>query len=105
MRSFVLLLPLLSALSFPASAAEIVVRMEGADYTPTQIEARVGDRLVFMNDDVVEHEVFVPTAGHGIDLGKQAPGQTVTMSLGKSGRFDVECVFHPQMLLSVDVKQ
>ena len=94
----------LLALPVPSTAANILVRMEGADYGPSRIEARVGDRLVFMNDDTMDHDVFVPTAGHGLDLGKQAPGETTAVTLGKAGRFEVECVFHPDMLLTVDVK-
>lgn len=77
--------------------------MAGAAYTPAAIEAQVGDRLVFVNDDVVDHNVFVPTVGHGVDLGKQTPGNSAEITLGKAGRFEVECVIHPDMRLAVEV--
>ncbi|MEO3428063.1 hypothetical protein AAFN88_04350 [Pelagibius sp. CAU 1746] len=95
---------LLAAAPVAAQAAEVTVRMEGANYVPAKVEARVGDRLVFLNDDAVDHNVFVPTAGHGVDLGKQAPGSSSELPLGKAGAFEVECVIHSAMRLAVQVK-
>ena len=88
----------------PASAAEIRVTMSGAAYHPDRINAKIGDTIRFVNDDGVNHDVFVPTAGHALDLGKQEPGQEAVMPLGKAGIFEVECVFHPGMLTIVEVK-
>jgi plastocyanin len=99
------LVVLLSASPVAAQAAEITVQMKGAAYTPATIEAQVGDRLIFVNDDAVDHNVFVPTAGHGVDLGKQTPGSTAELPLGKAGAFEVECVIHPDMHLAVEVAQ
>ena len=90
----------------PVSAAgeEHVVTMEGMEYAPAEVEARVGDTIRFVNDDTLEHNVFVPTVGFGLDLGKQEPGAERTMTPGKAGFFDVECVFHPNMLTKVIVR-
>jgi plastocyanin len=96
---------LMSTLSMAAQAAEVTVSMQEAEYTPAMVDAEVGDRILFVNDDVVDHEVFVPTAGHGIDLGKQTPGTKSIMPLGKPGRFEVECVIHPHMHLEVRVTE
>jgi plastocyanin len=103
MRSCLCLAVLLAASG--AEAADIAVNMAGADYAPASIAARVGDRLVFVNDDDVDHNVFVPTAGHGIDLGKQVPGASTELPLGKTGAFEVECVIHPDMHLAVEVAE
>ena len=86
-----------------AQAAEHLVAMQDATYTPARIEARVGDSIRFVNRDPVDHEVFVPTVGHAVDLGKQEPGKEAGLALGRPGRFEVECVFHPEMLLTVEV--
>lgn len=104
MRSGLCLVVLLSAWS-GAEAAEITVQMAGADYAPARLEARVGDRLIFVNDDTLDHNVFVPTVGHGVDLGKQTPGSSTELPLGKAGAFDVECVIHPGMHLAVQVAE
>lgn len=89
----------------PASAAEHVVRMSGANYEPSEIDGRIGDTIRFINDDTVDHTVFVPTGGFGIDLGTQKPGDERTMTLGKVGTFETECVFHGHMLLTVSVER
>ena len=91
--------------AMPASAAEHVVHMSGANYEPSRIDGRVGDTIRFVNDDTVNHDVFVPTGGFGIDLGRQEPGDEQTMTLGKAGTFEAECVFHGHMLLTVSVRR
>ena len=91
--------------AIPASAAEHLVRMADAGYVPAQISGRVGDTLRFVNEDSINHTVFVPTSGFGIDLGQQEPGDERTMTLGKPGVFEVECVFHGHMLLTVSVQR
>jgi plastocyanin len=86
-----------------AVAAERTVTMSGLRYAPAAVEAKVGDVLRFVNDDRVDHDVFVPTRGFGVDLGVQKPGTQSELTLGKPGTFEVECVFHPHMLATVRV--
>lgn len=80
------------------------VRMLGSTYSPARIEARVGDSLRFVNDDDTAHVVFVPTRGFAANLGNQPAGQTRDYALSTPGRFEVECVPHPQMKLVVNVR-
>lgn len=84
-------------------AAERTVTMKGETYQPSSLTAKVGDPVRFVNDDTETHNVFVPTAGHAFDLGKQEPGQTKAIRLGKPGRFEVECVIHGHMSMTVEV--
>lgn len=86
-----------------ATAGEWVVTMAGATYSPAKVSAKVGDTLRFVNDDQTDHNVFVPTVGFGVDLGKQEPGKETLLPLGKAGTFEAECVFHSEMLLTVEV--
>jgi plastocyanin len=96
---------LIAAIHSTAEAAQShTVTMAGMAYAPPEIAARVGDSIRFVNDDVVDHDVFVPTVGHAIDLGAQKPATETAFKLGKSGRFEVECVFHDQMKLVVEVQ-
>ena len=88
----------------PTAAAEHVIRMAGQQYEPAEIKAAKGDSLRFVNDDDLAHEVYVPTVGFGLDLGKQEPGEERTTVLRPRGAFEVECVFHPHMLLTVTVE-
>jgi plastocyanin len=102
MRRLFVVLALSSAPGAQA-AEEHLVAIRDATYTPARIEARVGDSIRFVNRDPVDHEVFVPTVGHAVDLGKQEPGKETGLVLARPGRFEVECVFHPEMLLTVEV--
>jgi plastocyanin len=89
--------------AFAAQAADIEVKMAGAQYAPEQVKAKVGDTLVFKNDDMMDHAVFVPTNGFGVHLGGQKPGQTKSLALKQEGAFEVECVVHPNMVTKVTV--
>ena len=92
-----------SALAGSAEAEDFVVTMAGADYIPSSISASVGDTIRFVNDDETDHNVFVATADHALDLGKQEPGTGIELVLRTPGSFDVECVFHGHMQLKVEV--
>jgi plastocyanin len=85
-------------------AAELAVSMEGASYVPAALSARIGDTPRFRNNDDVNHNVFVPTVGFAVDLGKQDPGKEAVLALGKAGRFEVECVNHEGMVMTVGVQ-
>lgn len=87
----------------PSVAAEHVVTMSGATYQPAQLTAAVGDTVRFVNDDALAHNVFVPTALHALDLGSQDPDTEKTLLLTAPGRFEVECVLHDHMLMTVEV--
>src|SRR3546814_16692929 len=65
MRTWFAVTLLMSTLPVAAQAAEITVDMQEADYSPAMVDAQLGDRILFVTDDVVDHEVFVPTVGHG----------------------------------------
>jgi plastocyanin len=90
--------------SAPGMASEIAVTMAGMSYKPAAITAKIGDTLIFTNDDATDHNVFVATVGHAVDLGKQKPGETLKLSLGKVGKFEIECVIHPEMTSVVEVQ-
>ncbi|MGE0723137.1 MAG: cupredoxin domain-containing protein [Alphaproteobacteria bacterium] len=86
-----------------AVAADHVVSMNSETYSPKLLKAKVGDRLVFDNDDTEDHAVFVPTVGFGVDLGGQKPGEKRSLPLRRAGTFDVECVLHENMKMTVEV--
>jgi plastocyanin len=91
--------------SAPGLANELSVTMTDMSYKPAAITANIGDKLVFTNDDSTDHNVFVATVGHAVDLGKQEPGQTRILALGKAGKFEIECAIHPEMKAVVEVGQ
>jgi plastocyanin len=105
MRRLILLAVVMSTMA-PGSliAAETyTVTMARMTYAPANLTTRAGDTIRFVNDDAANHVVFVPTAGHAIDLGAQKPGEEREITLMKAGTFDVECANHDHMLLTVEV--
>ncbi len=103
MRMHWVLLGLLVAA--PAVAAEHVVKISGSEFEPTRISARVGDTVRFVNEDAVDHAVFIPTIGHGVDLGTTKPGAANVLVLRRAGRIEVECVQRGHMGLLIMVQQ
>jgi plastocyanin len=93
----------LLAAASQATAAEHVVRMVGHAYAPAALDAKVGDTVRFVNEDADWHNVFVPTAAFALDLGKQEQGAETILTLTRPGTFEVECVQHLPMLLTVEV--
>jgi plastocyanin len=88
-----------------ASAGEHKIGMVGQQYAPKQVAAKLGDTLVFNNDDFENHVVFSPSFGHGFDLGAQKPGEMKKLEVKKEGPFEVECVIHPGMMTKVTVSK
>ena len=103
MRASILAAILAAGTAAPAFAAEHVVQMENIAYAPAELKAKVGDTIRFVNADGTNHWVFVATAGHGVSYGMQKPKAETKLTLGKEGRFEVECVNHPNMRLVVVV--
>lgn len=80
------------------------IGMAGMAYAPAIVEAKQGDTLIFVNDDAQAHNVLIPTVGFSTDLGKQEPGSKTTVTLRKTGIFDVECTIHENMHTRVTVR-
>lgn len=101
--------PLLVVASFAfataAGATEHVIGQKNKNFTVSTVEAKVGDEVLFRNDDTVFHNIFSLTAGQSFDLGAYAPGLYKKMKLDKPGRIEVECAIHPRMKMLIDVTQ
>jgi plastocyanin len=78
-------------------AADVLIEMRAATYTPASVHGRVGDMLTFVNHDTVPHQPFVPTTGWGVNVGDVKSGDTARFPLPHPGQFEVECAYHPGM--------
>jgi plastocyanin len=86
-------LVLTSAMSVPACAETIQVRIDKMEYSPAEVKAKVGDTVEWINADVLAHtatvkgdwEVVIPTKKTGKAVMK------------KAGAVDYYCRFHPNM--------
>jgi len=73
---------------------EYTVTMSNMAYGALPSGLKVGDTIVWMNQDTVIHSVTA--RDHSFDL-RINPGQTARLPLNKDGRIAFYCLFHPTM--------
>ncbi|WP_456404510.1 cupredoxin domain-containing protein [Hydrogenimonas sp.] len=97
-----------------AAAAVFAVTLQAADHVvvqkdkafhPNHIKAKVGDRIIFKNDDGFAHNAFSDSEIAEFDIGMQKPGQDVVVEMKKPGKVEVECAIHPNMHLTIEVEK
>ena len=87
-----------------ATGKEIKVSMVGSAYAPGEVKAKVGDTLVFSNDDFTSHWVYVPTMGYAVSRAGLKEGETFKLPLRRAGTFRVACGLHESMVMTVTVE-
>jgi plastocyanin len=96
---------LLAAASISVHAANRTVEQSGQVFSEKSLALATGDSVTFANHDDVTHNInVINDDDDATDLGLQKPGQNLTYSFDKSGRFKVRCSIHPGMKMSVNVK-
>lgn len=92
------------ALTSTAWAADHhIVGQKNKAFTTKQLKAKVGDKLVFRNDDTFHHNVFSLSDTQSFDLGSFGQGVAREVVLTKPGTLEIECAIHPEMKLVVEV--
>ena len=95
-------LPCLAALalmSAPAAAATIEVTIDKLVFSPATVEAKVGDTIEWVNNDVVAHTATVK-GGWDVMI---PPKKSASLTLKAAGAVDYFCRFHPNMRGHLDV--
>jgi plastocyanin len=96
---------LLAAIAMPAFAADHEISQADKTFSKSEITIKIGDKLIFKNDDEVTHNVYSVTPGMAFDLQRQAPGASSSISFSKEGTSEVRCSIHPKMKLIVHVEK
>ena len=89
------------ACAAPAAAATVTIEIDGMKFTPAAATVRSGDRVVWVNRDLVPHTA---TSGKAFDSGVIAPGESWSTMAGAPGRHDYLCSLHPTMKASLLVQ-
>jgi plastocyanin len=84
-------------------AADHRVGQKDKRFTPAEMQVKTGDTITFVNDDLTIHNIYSETPGHEFEIKRQSPKQENTVVFSKPGRFTVECKYHGQMKLVVNV--
>jgi plastocyanin len=81
-------------LSTSAHAATIQIVMEKLGYAPAEVQAKVGDTIEWVNNDILAHTATARDGSWNVVI---APKKTEKQVLQKSGSFDYYCKYHPNM--------
>jgi plastocyanin len=109
MRSMLVLAAALFAAASPiatASAAETpIVRQKDKVFSTGIVTAPVGNKVRFVNDDTVAHNVMVNAPdGQSTPGSLQKPGEQVEVGFDQAGDHEVRCAIHPKMKMTVRVQ-
>lgn len=76
------------------------MRMAGFAYAPAALSMKVGDTLVFRNDDPLPHTATSSTFNSG-DINAESAWRWVAR---RPGRYAIRCLYHPNMAAIVTVQ-
>ncbi len=93
-RGVTVALALVVSTSMPAFAKNITVTIENLSFKPADIKAKVGDTIVWVNKDIVDHTATARDKSFDVI---QPAKNSVSQSLTKAGTFDYYCRYHPNM--------
>lgn len=72
-------------------------------FSVTSLTIKVGESVLFHNEDEVTHNVFSMSPGIKFDIKTQKPGSTTTVPFATAGTGEVRCAIHPNMKLKLTV--
>jgi len=91
---------LVSGAASSALAATIQISMDNLEISPTEVSAKVGDTIEWVNKDAFAHTATAKNGDWDVTLPPKKSGSLV---LKKAGTFDYYCRFHPNMKATLTV--
>ena len=88
-----------------ALAADRTIGQKGKVFSATDVSVKVGETLIFTNDDNVAHNIISTGAGNEFNLGSQAPGVSTPVTFKAAGETKITCAIHPRMQMTVKVEK
>lgn len=86
--------------SQPAGAKKSV-GMKGMSFSPASVTVKVGDTVVWTNDDDRDHTVI--GSGNFFKSDNLRPGGSFSFKFTKAGTFTYSCSYHPRMKATIVV--
>ncbi len=85
-----------------AQAESVTVSQMDKKFDPETVKAKVGDTLVFLNNDKVAHNILISKMRY--NSGLQKPGKSAELTLDEAGTYEVRCGIHPKMKMTLEVE-
>ena len=79
------------------------VAIKGFAFAPDTVEAKVGQKITWTNDDAAAHTVTA-TSGGDLDSGTLAQGASFSFTPEKAGTIAYFCEIHPSMVGTIEVE-
>lgn len=87
-----------------AQAPKIIAQRD-ISFVPRAVSIKVGEQVVFRNDDPFGHNVYSPAQENIFDIGLQEPGTETPVTFTVPGEFTLQCRIHPKMRAKVTVTE
>lgn len=81
-------------LAVSAHAETTQITIEKLAFAPAVVNATVGDRIEWINNDILVHTATARNGDWDITI---APNKTVVLTLKKAGTIEYYCRYHPNM--------
>jgi plastocyanin len=93
------------ATAMPAGAQqsgprEIIVTMDNMVFGRMPTDAKVGDTIIWVNNDTVQHTATARDGSFDVRL---QPGKRGRTTLTKAGNLAIYCIYHPMMRTTLRV--
>jgi len=88
-----------------ALAADRIIGQKGKTFSETEIAVKIGETLVFLNDDNIAHNIMSMTPGNEFNFGSEEPGASLPVTFKSAGDVKVTCAIHPRMQMTVKVEK
>jgi plastocyanin len=105
MRKMLIFTAAIACLCGASAANETVVQQTDKKFSVQSLKLKVGDTIVFLNNDPYVHNIFSLSDTQAFDLGTFGKGESRKVKLEKPGKVEIECAVHPEMKLTVEVGQ
>lgn len=92
-------------LAATAWAATLSVEQRGRSFGVAELMVKVGDTVIFINNDSFGHNVYSETKGAEFDIGLQEPGETLDVTFDEAVVAKIRCRIHPRMRLRITVTE
>ena len=94
-------LALSGSIALGQAAKKHAVSMKDMAYSPATLEIKVGDSVVWTNNDTRDHTVVA--AGNAFKSENIRPGGTFSYRFSRAGTFSYGCSYHPRMKGTIKV--
>jgi plastocyanin len=92
-------------MSSRAVASEAVVDQRDLMFVPASVSIASGDTVRFTDSDRITHNItIVYPDGTTVDKGMDRYGEDIIVHFTKPGTYQVRCLIHPMMHMTITVK-